>query len=154
MERLGQGTGRTRQKSTVRFREITLDEGLQRGHELHIPAETDRQLKRVVARTNLLRQSRCTRHLIGIAIFVCHAAETVLSRNLIRRIYRSFEPIVRCPSIPVIRLGLPRKQDMLQFGYLLIVRPSLFDRFAPTGNRLGIKEDLPVRIEHLHRFVV
>ena len=83
-KRFAERTGCLRQEGTIGFAQIAMDECLQRCHQLHIAAETKRELEGVVGTRYFLRQFGSLQHLIGVAAFLAYAPETVFCRHLFR----------------------------------------------------------------------
>ena len=172
---------RPRQQGAVRIRQIALDQGLERTHQLHIAAETDGQLERVIAVRKVFRQlgrpNGVLHHLrrqfspfagFGVRqLRLRQSAETVFRRDLLRCFERLEQ--ARAGTIYIFHMrqrfrthsthgdqpfGMNAIQYCLQFVPPLVLQPHLFYRFAPACYRRGIKQDLSVGIEHLYRFAV
>ena len=125
LQRLAQRACRTGEQRTVRFRQITQDNSLQRSHQLLVPAELDCQEERVVRLCQLLGNRRCLRHLLRAAELARHPAETVLGGHFLRLLHGPAQPLVRRFGIAVIALILHLAciQDRLQLLHPLVVLP-------------------------------
>ena len=149
-KRFAERTGSLRQEGTIGFAQIAMDECLQRCHQLHIAAETKRELERVVSTCHFLRQFGSLQHLIGVAAFLAYAPETVFCRHLFRRVDAPLEPLVRKIGIAVVFLGIAGLEQFAQ-GYEVRVRlPCRLQSGTAFRNGIGIKKDTMIGIQHLN----
>ena len=103
-QRLTQRPCRLGEQRTVSLREVALDEVLQRTHQLHVSAEPDGQRQGVIPPSQRLSDRRCLPHQLVAAVFLAHAAETILRRHFLRRLDRPNQALVRGFRIAVIAL--------------------------------------------------
>ena len=150
-KRFAERTGCLRQEGTIGFAQIAMDECLQRCHQLHIAAETKRELEGVVGTRYFLRQFGSLQHLIGVAAFLAYAPETVFCRHLFRRIDTSLEPLVGEIRIAVVFLGITGMEQIAQRDEVFVLLPCSFQGSTAFRDGIGIKKDTMIGIQHLNR---